>query len=767
MTGQTKAEDKTLEGVLSQHYSVDYYQREYVWDTKQVEELMDDFLVRFREDYEEGHETSKVNTYGRYFLGSYIVSEDEQTMYIIDGQQRLTTLTLLFMILHQRAQKSEQHRNLNMSSYIHSDHYGTNKYNIDVPEREEVMENLWTNPGKIKPQNVGSNLVKRYNDLKTIVDRELPDEALPHFCYWLRGKVMLVQIKAESEREAYSIFETMNDRGKPLTSIEMFKGYALSLVDNREDRNACQAVWSEAQERLGKDFDKFIIDLLLAKYATLFPGSTPVGDWTQITKQCHRWFKEKREEPHIGIRESKDVVRFLKSLDYYSRLYERTLARVETLTPGYESVSYFAAALPFATMPVLLSLVEVDDPHEREKQNLIATWMEIRNARYIWNFPTAMDESTVVQMFVRLMKRLRSHPDHTDIDAIAWVLMDYLINTAEPFHEDRFPSYPKTHTRSLKRGIHFLLARMTTFMEVQDGRQNPWIELTEPRSRYDVEHILAANYEHNADVFADQEALDRVRNNIGALGLLDKSTNSSFNNKPYGHKMRKYSEHNRLLGVLSPSLYKEGTSTFENHRGLERLREEQPQLSSFLHPYEVFDTEAVLERAEFLHLLAEVVWDVDRLLEFSTCDSFEELAALAHTDDLAEWHDVRAATKRKQRVKPHQLKSSKPGETIRIEARVTRKTYDTRVVAEANHEGQVRVLEIEGLYPRPYTSPVSSTIEALRDDMLNGRVGHIEETTPGVFHWKGQSDWVSPSVPLAVVKSSPSSLGDWELSDSE
>lgn len=762
MTGQTKAEDKTLGGVLSQHYSVDYYQREYVWGTKQVEELMSDFLGRFYEDYEEGHETSQVQGYSRYFLGSYIVSEDERTTYIIDGQQRLTTLTLLLMVLHQRAQKTVKHRNLNMSPYIHSDFYGMNKYNINVPEREEVMENLWTSPGKIKPQHLGSNLVKRYNDLKRIVDQELTDDALPHFCYWVRENVMLVQIKAQSEREAYSIFETMNDRGKPLTPIEMLKGGALSLVDNREERSACQEAWDSAQDRLGKQFDQFVIDLLLAKFATLYPGSTPAGDWLQITKQCHRWFKEKRTEPHVGLRTSGDMVRFLKSFDYYSRLYERTLARIETLTPGYENVSYFAAAMPFAAMPVLMSLIEVDDEHEREKQNLIATYMEIRNARHVWNFPSPVNENTVIQAFLRIMKRLRSHPDHTDVDAIAWVLMEYLANNraSSDFREDRIPVMVKT-SKGIKRGIHYLLARMTTFMDVQDGRQNPWNELTESRSRYDIEHILAARYEHNSDMFDSQEELDRVRDSIGALGLLDKSTNSSFNNKPYQHKAKKYAEHNRLLGVLSPGLYREGTSTFENHAGLERLRVEHPQLSRFLHPYDKFGSEEALERTEFLRTLAKIVWDVDRLLEFSECSSFEDLEQLAHSDDLADWQESEAPN-RIRRAKPRQIKSSVPGEVVKVEARVKRDTYTSTVYAEANDEGKVRIRQIVGLFPQPFKNAVPPA-EALRDDMLNGRIGTITETAPGVFHWRGKTDWVSPSTPLAIVKSNTSSLDDWEF----
>ena len=75
-------------------YSIDYYQREYKWQKKQLTELIDDLANKFLESYEEGNDRGAVADYSHYFLGSIIVSDKEGQKYIIDGQQRLTTLTL-------------------------------------------------------------------------------------------------------------------------------------------------------------------------------------------------------------------------------------------------------------------------------------------------------------------------------------------------------------------------------------------------------------------------------------------------------------------------------------------------------------------------------------------------------------------------------------------------------------------------------------------------------------------------------------------------
>ena len=92
-------EARTVGFILSQKYQIDYYQRHYHWDTKQIQELVEDLTRRFDEDFDESDERSNVRNYGLYFLGSIIVSEKGNERYIVDGQQRLTSLTLLLMYL--------------------------------------------------------------------------------------------------------------------------------------------------------------------------------------------------------------------------------------------------------------------------------------------------------------------------------------------------------------------------------------------------------------------------------------------------------------------------------------------------------------------------------------------------------------------------------------------------------------------------------------------------------------------------------------------
>jgi len=98
---EIREEAKTIRQLLSgTRYFIDYYQREYEWQTKQVRELLDDLAGRSLEGHKASNDRTVVQGYGHYFLGSIIISQKSNKNFIIDGQQRLTTLTLLLIYPH-------------------------------------------------------------------------------------------------------------------------------------------------------------------------------------------------------------------------------------------------------------------------------------------------------------------------------------------------------------------------------------------------------------------------------------------------------------------------------------------------------------------------------------------------------------------------------------------------------------------------------------------------------------------------------------------
>jgi uncharacterized protein with ParB-like and HNH nuclease domain len=122
-------------------YSIDYYQREYKWQQKQVTELLEDLATKFLDSHDEGNERYAVADYGHYFLGSIIISDKDGQKFIIDGQQRLTTLTLLLIFLHHHLTDADHKGQI--TDLIFSQKYGKRSFNLDIPERTACMEALY------------------------------------------------------------------------------------------------------------------------------------------------------------------------------------------------------------------------------------------------------------------------------------------------------------------------------------------------------------------------------------------------------------------------------------------------------------------------------------------------------------------------------------------------------------------------------------------------------------------------------------------------
>ena len=136
--GKAKTVRELLKGVK---YSIDYYQREYKWHEKQIRELVDDLSDKFLEEYQPAHPRSKVADYPHYFLGSIIISKKDSVGYIVDGQQRLTSLTLLLVLL--RNLQKDHAKQVNVDELIFSEKFDQKSFNLHVDERTPAMEALY------------------------------------------------------------------------------------------------------------------------------------------------------------------------------------------------------------------------------------------------------------------------------------------------------------------------------------------------------------------------------------------------------------------------------------------------------------------------------------------------------------------------------------------------------------------------------------------------------------------------------------------------
>ncbi len=601
---------KTVRELLAgRKYSIDYYQREYKWQTKQVAELIDDLSAKFLESYEPGHERSAVAEYGHYFLGSIIVSDKDGRKFIIDGQQRLTTLTLLLIYLQHRLKDSEQRGQL--AELIFSQKFGKHSFNLDIPERTDCMEALYSGKdffAQDHPESI-ANIRGRYSDIDESFPEELRDLALPYFVDWLIESVHLVEITAYSDNDAYTIFETMNDRGLSLTPADMLKGYLLASVTDADDRVHAGKVWKErisALMDLGKDEDSDgIKSWLRSQYADTIRerkrGAAP-GDFDLIGTEFHRWVRD--HEDRLDLERSGDFVRFIdRDFAFYGHWYQRLRKAADTFTPGLEAV-YFNAEHNFTLQyPVLLSPLQVQDSEDTvlRKVRVAATFLDILIHRRIWNWH-AIDYSAMQYAMFIIMRDIRGK----NTDELASHLHHRLDADSETFLTN--PSF-RLHGMN-GRQIHRLLARMTDFIETRSGMPSHYVEYAKRGGKdgLEIEHIWADHAERHEDEFSHFGEFAEYRNRIGDLLLLPKSFNASYGDLPYEEKLAMYDSQNLLARSLHPNAYDHnpGFLRFIERSGLP------------FRPHPEFRKADLDARQELYVRLAEHIWNPARLEEEAT-----------------------------------------------------------------------------------------------------------------------------------------------------
>ena len=585
-------------------YSIDYYQREYKWQTKQVTELIDDLSAKFLESYEPGHERAAVADYGHYFVGSIIVSDKDGQKFIIDGQQRLTTLTLLLIYLQSQLKDSDQQSQL--AELIFSQKFGKRSFNLDIPERTACMEALYNGDEFVAndpPESV-ANILGRYADIDESFPEDLRNEALPYFVDWLIESVHLVEITAYSDGDAYTIFETMNDRGLSLTPADMLKGYLLANIVDADDRVRAGKVWKAlvtALIDLGKDEDADgIKSWLRSQYADTIRerkrGAAP-EDFDLIGTEFHRWVRD--HEDRVGLSKSAAFVRFIeRDFAFYGGWYERLRHAAGTLTPGLECV-YFNAEHNFTLQyPVLLSPLCVSDADEEimRKVRVVAGYLDILIHRRIWNFH-AIDYSTMQYAMFVVMRDVRGK----DASDLAGVLRQRLDADTESFSTNEAFRLHGMNGRQ----IHRLLARMTEYVETRSGMPSHYAEYAKRGGKggYEIEHIWADHAERHDDEFAHPTDFAEYRNRIGDLLLLPKSFNASYGDLPYDRKLGHYDSQNLLARSLNENAYSHnpGFVQFVAASGLP------------FQPHAEFRKADVDSRQELYRQLAEHIWNPDRL----------------------------------------------------------------------------------------------------------------------------------------------------------
>ena len=614
---------KTIQDLLKdEKFSIDDYQREYKWETKQIVELLSDLQAKFSSCFQPGHETSAVGSYDSYFLGSIIVSKRGGTNYLIDGQQRTTSLTLLLIYLYHRLKGIQSPATSSLESLIYSNDFGKMSFNLKIPERVPVLDALF----KKEEFNTDGqdeslvNMIGRYADIEAEFPEEL-DEAIEHFAYWLTRKVGLIEIATDDDAYAYTIFETMNDRGKPLSPTDMLKAYLLGRIDDAGKRSASNARWKAEIQNLmhfgkGKDDDiesNFLKTWLRAQYGISTrerKANATEKDWEQIGGPFHRWVDANRHT--LGLEMSADYEDLIRNhLPFYAKIYRQILEAWHSYTPGLEAIYYNGTNDFTLQTTVLMAPVTVNDDEAtvRRKLQIVATYLDQFIVRRVVNY-IRVTYSSVQYGVVQLINEIR-HKSPEELIGILTVRLereDATFEGAKGGYRKGVENFGLNNFT--KRYIHYMLARMTAYLEASCdlGDRFPAYVNRLPDSKknpFEIEHLWEDHFERFTEDFSSEEEFSQWRNHLGGLILLPKSKNASVNDKPYVEKASFYVDENLLASSLTPQPYGH-TPRFKRFREETGLAfEAVPRMGK----------SEQLQRRQLYKQLIETIWCADRLNE--------------------------------------------------------------------------------------------------------------------------------------------------------
>ena len=260
MAQTLEAREQELYRIFSNDYKFEIpdYQRPYAWTTEQAEELLDDLLGAMGD-------VDNVDDVPPYFLGSIVLIKDprDPRAQVVDGQQRLTTLTILLCVLRELNKNAEMRRNIN--GYIQApsdlilDRVGQFRLSIR-PRDQYFFENnilkskqLPSFVAQHKP-NLADAQMRMFENSSRLWDRlqNIDCNKRDRLTRFLARRCYLVAVSASDQDSAYRIFSVMNDRGLDLSPTDILKADIIGAMST-EIRGDYTKKWEDIEEDLDRD----------------------------------------------------------------------------------------------------------------------------------------------------------------------------------------------------------------------------------------------------------------------------------------------------------------------------------------------------------------------------------------------------------------------------------------------------------------------------------------------------------------------------------
>ena len=447
----------------SKQFIIPVYQRFYSWDNVQCKRLWTD-IVDMQKKGKTGH-----------FVGS-IVNIAEQAMptgvqkyMIIDGQQRMTTLSLLLLALRDYAMDNPEDTSINarkIDNTLLKNEYenGNERYKLLLTENDREILISLVEKKPITDDTRSKLLENYYYFVDKITDKELQ----PAEVYEAIGKLQIVNITLErSVDDAQAIFESLNSTGKELSESDLIRNYVLMGIEPNEQTYIYEHLWRPMELLFDYEKQYSVMDRFFRDYLTMKITRIPKQD------RVYEEFKLYHLNCEFGtIRElCQDLLKYAK---YYTDMVFKKSGNA-VLKSLYEDINDLRMEVSYPFLLKVHNDYAEGIISEDDLKQIIRLCISYVFRRSICDIPT----NSLNKTFATLRNEIRPDDYVNSIKAFFVMRDDY----------KEFPNDDKFTAAFVSRDIYNMRSRNFILSHLENyGNKAPIII-----ENYTIEHIMPQN----------------------------------------------------------------------------------------------------------------------------------------------------------------------------------------------------------------------------------------------------------------------------------
>lgn len=507
-----KASESPLISFLQgpKQYVIPIYQRTYSWTEKQCEQLWEDILTAAKNDKIPGH-----------FLGSIVYIQKGvyqasavNPLLVIDGQQRLTTLTLLFSALSKELDEQGDGKEITRKQIrnyylFNNDEEGDKRYKLVLTQsdRETLLSILEERP---LPTNSSKNIVDNYNYFVEQIKKSKIDlDSL------YRGicKLIIVDISLDSNYDnPQLIFESLNSTGLELSQADLIRNFVLMRLDIKTQNEIYSNYWYPMERDFGHSEGLQYFDRFMRDYLTIKQNDIPKEN------EVYLKFKE------FFTTEQKPTAEIVADIYYYSKFFIQLAfakSEDEEINQHIQDINSLSVEVAY---PFLIEVLVDCDKQIISKTELLEILEIIESyvfRRQICEIPTNSLNKTFATLY-----NLKEKENYLESLKAALILKDSY---------RRFPNDIEFHEQFMVKNVYNFRTRTYLFRKLENFGRKETVNVEE----YTIEHIMPQN-EKLPQVWQEElgnnwaEIHDKYLHRIGNLtltGYNPELSDSSFKEK--------------------------------------------------------------------------------------------------------------------------------------------------------------------------------------------------------------------------------------------